>query len=124
MTVNLVNGKAVYEDSTVGSSHDPYGRVTVTRLDKDDNHLFTLTCCGLAGMRLNGSTGFIVAENFDGGEEFDTAVEKYTGFNTDFWLTKIWEYQDRALYARVGPKRYYDIKEMEEADARLLSYAL
>ena len=123
-SVNLVNGKAFYETSSVGPSHDPYHRVVITRVDRDDNHLFTLYCCGLLGLRLDASDGVVVAESFDGTPAFDTAVEKYTGFNTHFWLDKIWEYKERALYARVGEEEYYNIKEIEAIDAQMLAYAM
>jgi hypothetical protein len=125
-SIKWARGSARKETLVVGPRHDPYGRdiVTVTV----DGRTYKVVSCGLAGefMTLHGGGEIQLAEpmhNFDGDARarcranYEAEVIKHTGFNSEFWMHKLWEKLDRARYRR-DPEAYELQMQIEEAENR------
>jgi hypothetical protein len=121
-SIQLTGRRLIKTDQTIGPRHDPYGRTTLTMKDHEGNITWELILCGLAGCIFK--TKDMVISDFAGGHLFNAVVESITGYDPRFWDYKIWEYQDRAMYRRLGSEVYEQVQQCIEADQRLLRYAM
>lgn len=122
---SLVQGVLTLETFTVGPKHDPYGRMVIKMTNRDNNPKWELVLCGLAGIQLTVfDKGVYSALVFPENSVSDELMETFTGMPIHFWEYKVWQYKDRALYAKLGRKRYEQYHLCMEADMSLLRYAM
>lgn len=122
---SLVRGVLSLETFTVGPKHDPYGRTVIKMTGRDNLPKWELIVCGLAGVQFtifdkNGHDAVVFGEALAS----DALIEALTGMSPHFWEYKVWEYKDRALYAKLGRERYEQYHLCMEANAAMLRYAM
>lgn len=119
-------GSARKETFTVGPQHDPYSRDIVTVIL--DNRKYEIVACGLAGeyMVLPGGEEIHLAETgaWSSAEvrqraraNYEAEVIRHTGFDSRFWMDKLWDRLDRARW-RHDPKAYELQMEIKAAENR------
>lgn len=121
---SLVQGVVTLETQTVGPKHDPYMRTVINMTSHKNVLQWQLQFCALAGVQ------FVLCDHknnvelvFDEDVLDDNLVEIYTGMSMHFWEHDLWEYKERALFARLGPDRYDQMQAFRQVDAALLRYA-
>jgi hypothetical protein len=113
-SIKWARGSASKENFTVGPAHDPYSRDVVT-ITVDDRK-YQVVACGLAGEYLRLPCGGEIhlvepMHCFDADARarcranYEAEVVKHTGFDSTFWMHKLWHLADRAEWRR-DPKAY------------------
>lgn len=123
-TVKWARGSARKETVLVGPRHDPYGRDIVTV--QIDDRIYKVVSCGLAGewMTLHGGGEVQLVEPmhcFDADararcrSNYEAEVVKHTGFDSTFWMHKLWMKLDEARW-RADPEAWELQQAMDRCD--------